>query len=1337
MKRNLMDIRCLSPVIFLDRAGLQIYLKAILLSCMMRKREARSPIEQLEQRRLLSGGIAPASGSVQIGSIPFFNYYTPTPANDDVGISGVAVSGVPMAGMPLLVNPVIVQTGAMAYLDYQISVALSTDNVWGNSDDIAIPPSGSVTGNFHGGDVSIPQDTPAGDYQLLVHITPVLRPADTNPIPTDINPSDDVLDAGTVSVAAYNNSDNGTPLLADDGVFGANFPGSAAAGTFINVVPQVISTGDLANVDYSVSAVLSADGVWGDGVALPTAAVLAGGDPSLSTFHSGLLEIPDGLAPGNYQVMLKVLPHPDMYQTAATDTNPSDDMIVAGSITVTNYVPADLAVTGATFPSSAPAGVGSSMNLAPTITAVGGLTGVQANVGVALSRSGVWGNTDNIFLSGPIVGEDLPGQVDLGGIQPGTYQLLIHVEIDYAYLENAYLPQDTNAADDTLDAGPLTITPNDSADMGVTGANFPNSVAAGSTFDLEPAVVRYGGLANADYEIYAQLSTDSDWGNSANVWIPVPNLFQAGDVTIPQTVAPGTYQLLLELQSLTGISSPVDTNPGDDIVSAGPITITPDETNNMAVISATFSSTIFPGGPIDLVPTIFRSGTLANTDYNIGVALSNDRIWGNSDDILLTSAAGTSDTAFEGWNLVIPEDVQEGYYNLLIHVSPRTVDADNPPPADQVPADDTLWETVYVGPVQNDFAVLSASFSASAQAGSDALVSPTVGRYGDLANADYNISVALSTSSTWGDSDNISLTPDGSFTTDFHGGDVEVPSTVPAGTYQLLINVGPPTNELYGYGTGDALAGDDTLDAGTITINAYNPPTGTTPPPTGSSPAETGDLGVTSATFPAIAAANSVIDIEPTIIRTGAFTSHDYEVWAALSMDDVFGNSDDIALVDDNGVNSSGLNGNGDLNYDNTQSPFHSGDMGISSNVPAGIYHLFLSIGVPITDISSEIGQTPPVDVNTADNVLDAGTITITPYIAPDLGISSATFPATAAAGSKIDIEPTVTRVGGFENYDYTVTAVLSTDGILGNSDDISLQQPDDFTLTAFHSGDLIIPSNAKPGIYHLLLSIAEFSGLNFPSGTLPTDSDSADDTLDAGTIIVTANSSIINPGGPIQNPMPTPIAEAPAGEAFHVPSLSSGKYSSLYLSSNTTLEVPRGSSRKLLKEGAIVTIGTPDAKLKMGANQFAAIPQNTAPGLYYLLATTKNGSQVLDVGTVTVDAGAPQMQAVVHPKNKSVTAGTVGLVNLTFRNTGSVAASDLPVSLYLSTDQNYADGDTQLIAGALSTINIAPRGLFSNSYVTEFPATVAANKYYILACTDMNGTINVVGVSPKTISVS
>ena len=285
---------------------------------------------------------------------------------------------------------------------------------------------------------------------------------------------------------------------------------------------------------------------------------------------------------------------------------------------------------------------------------------------------------------------------------------------------------------------------------------------------------------------------------------------------------------------------------------------------------------------------------------------------------------------------------------------------------------------------------------------------------------------------------------------------------------------------------------DDVVDAGTITITSstirlQSPsslPTGIYPPPIGSTPRPRGFGYANQARLsPFTAAANSVIDVEPAIIRTGAFTSYDYQVTAVLSTDDVWGNSDDIPLVDDNGVNSNGFNGNGDLNYDNTQSPFHSGNLGISSDVAAGTYHLFLSIEVSSAAILlCNSGQTPPVDVNAADNVLDAGTITITPYLAPDLGISSATFPSTAAAGTSIDIEPTIIRVGGFENYDYSVTVVFSKDDTLGNNDDISLMQGNGFgdpriydgdnnySEFPYHSGDLTIPSNVAPGVYHLFL---------------------------------------------------------------------------------------------------------------------------------------------------------------------------------------------------------------------------------------------------------------------------
>ncbi|MGH9439419.1 MAG: hypothetical protein ACRD22_16390, partial [Terriglobia bacterium] len=79
-------------------------------------------------------------------------------------------------------------------------------------------------------------------------------------------------------------------------------------------------------------------------------------------------------------------------------------------------------------------------------------------------------------------------------------------------------PQETDLTNNNIDAGIVTITPSDSADLAITAASFPSSVAAGSTFDMKPTVVRTGQMEGFDYWTDAILSPDGNLHNNANIF---------------------------------------------------------------------------------------------------------------------------------------------------------------------------------------------------------------------------------------------------------------------------------------------------------------------------------------------------------------------------------------------------------------------------------------------------------------------------------------------------------------------------------------------------------------------------------------------------------------------------------------------------------------------------------------------------------------------------------------------------------------------------------------------------------------------------------------------------
>lgn len=980
----------------------------------------------------------------------------------------------------------------------------------------------------------------------------------------------------------------------------------------------------------------------------------------------------------------------------------------------------DLGVSGATFPASVPAGPDSSFDLDPAITGIDDQYADDVQVRVALSKSGVWDQQDqqgdNIYL-GDTGNHVLPGEISLSHISPGTYHVLLGVDYFWA------LSLNDNPSNNRVDAGMLTVTPNDSADMGVTGATFPSSVPAGSSFDLEPTVVQTGPMASVDYTIVSELSPDTNWVNASRIFLSTPDNFQSGQAAVPQTTPPGAYHLLLEVFPKSGDGAPTDTDPGDDILDAGIIAITPDRIDNMAVLSATVSRTVSAAGTITVTPTVFRSGALANADYNISVALSNDSTWGNDDDVILTPASSNPGVPFTGGEMTVPSGTPAGGYYARIHVSPWSADPNAPPPSDQIPADDTL-QSGYVNVPAADMSVTAATYPTTAPAGTDIDVEPTVVRTGQLSNADYLISVALSKNGVW-DSDNLNLSPD-SATPDFHGGYVKVPSMVSGETYHLLVKVTPYQDSQGNPLPTEANLANNILDAGSITITPnWTPPSNPVIPPWNPpiDAPRTGDDSVTATTFPSTAEAGKKIDIEPTVSQTGGLANVDYNISVELSTTGNWGDSGNFELDPDNADAPFGI-----------ERSFHSGNVVVPADVPAGNYQVLVQVQ-PSQQLTPILGT--PVDTNSADDVLNAGTIAITANDS-DLGLTGASFPATAAAGSDINVEPTIVRSGEWigASTPTKLRVLLSPNGDWNNSANIELPlalPPGDFNLF-FNGGEVIIPANVASGNYHVLMEINPTNPLNI-DGVVempenpPPDANPSDNQIDAGAIAVTG----------LAPPEQSPTLKATVGQRFTCPPPTNGKIQQLYLSTDDKLQLPATAPKKLLKLGTAAIQAPPDVRLKFNHQLQANVPDNATTGFFNLLGIAKKGNQteVINLGAIEIDPAAPVLSAVVRPKGKKATAGGTQSIKLTIRNTGLVDAINAPINLYFSSERTFSEDDTPLAVAGLSSINLAARHSFSKSYLIDLPATLPIGEYYILACTGAAGSAESIGSTAKPINVS
>ena len=98
---------------------------------------------------------------------------------------------------------------------------------------------------------------------------------------------------------------------------------------------------------------------------------------------------------------------------------------------------------------------------------------------------------------------------------------------------------------------------------------------------------------------------------------------------IPSTVAPGSYQVLMQVSPYDGSNTVAGDNyPGDDFLDAGTLTVSPYVAPGIQITGGTFPTTAPAGDSvIDVEPTIVETGALANVDYNISVQLSTTGVW--------------------------------------------------------------------------------------------------------------------------------------------------------------------------------------------------------------------------------------------------------------------------------------------------------------------------------------------------------------------------------------------------------------------------------------------------------------------------------------------------------------------------------------------------------------------------------------------------------------------------------------------------------------------------------------------------------------------------------------
>ncbi|MGH7131293.1 MAG: CARDB domain-containing protein [Phycisphaerales bacterium] len=264
---------------------------------------------------------------------------------------------------------------------------------------------------------------------------------------------------------------------------------------------------------------------------------------------------------------------------------------------------------------------------------------------------------------------------------------------------------------------------------------------------------------------------------------------------LPAGAVPGSYYLIGH------ITTPGDTNAvNDTFVSATRVTIqvaapAPDVSVTTTVTGGTFR----PGQNIVGTVTARNTGAQATgAGFNVAYALSTDSIWGNADDIMVTSATGSTFAALNaaGVSAVTPltfaigDNVPNGTYRLLALADPEHAISESNESNNMFAV---AAATIIVARPD-----LQGTITGPATVAAGNLISPTITirNAGGVASNAANYTVSLrpvgapdaSTDIVILTSGNVSALAAGAAATGLTG-TIAVPATVPAASYRLVLTL--------------------------------------------------------------------------------------------------------------------------------------------------------------------------------------------------------------------------------------------------------------------------------------------------------------------------------------------------------------------------------------------------------------------------------------------------------------------------------------------------------------------------------------------------------------------
>jgi len=597
-------------------------------------------------------------------------------------------------------------------------------------------------------------------------------------------------------------------------------------------------------------------------------------------------------------------------------------------------------------------------------------------------------------------------------------------------------------------AANLTLTPGQSGgpplpDVVVT-AIAPNASSAipGGTLSVTDTVKNQGEDSTlSGFEVGYVLSPTPAYDDPSAVVIGTVRFIGAlavgatdtatTNLAIPYTTLPGDYYVC----ALADVSEALsESNPDNNaLCSAGTIHVSsPDLVMTAVTPNATSAA---PGGGLSVTDTVQNQGGAATSvTFLVAYSLSPNSIYGDSDDLTITTTRavgplgpGASSTATT--NLAMPAVIPPNNYHVCTNAdSGGAVTESNE-------GNNTLCSTATVSVSTPDLIVSAVSTTATAVApGGSFNLSNSVKNVGSSAVGAFTVAFHLSTNTTYGDGDDIAFAATRAVTS-------LNPGATSTGSTALVVPASTPTGSYYVCALADS---GNTISEGDENNNSKctATPIQVTLP----------DLIMTAVTPTGSVSTTAKLAVSNTLKNQGAVTAGSSKIAFSLSLNAIYGDGDDIAIVTSRTVSSLAAGASSTATTTLT----------LPSTTPPGNYYVCAK-----ADSAGTVAE-----LDEGNNTLcSAGTVPVPP---PDLIISAVSTTTTVTGpGKNLSVSNSAKNQGLFPAGSFKVAFSLSPNTTYGDGDDVAIattRSVSSLASGATSTGTTVfaIPTDAPFGVYHV-----------------------------------------------------------------------------------------------------------------------------------------------------------------------------------------------------------------------------------------------------------------------------